>query len=63
MLFKSDIIELVAAFLKERDKEIPIVLDPVTLAKSGDPLLLPEAVHTLTSQTYAPSDSSHPQST
>lgn len=47
MLFKSEIIELVAAFLKERAHDIPIVIDPVTIAKSGDPLLLPEAIDTL----------------
>lgn len=49
MLFNSDIIELVSNFLKERAVNIPIVLDPVTLAKSGDSLLLPEAIETLTS--------------
>ncbi|MCL9683494.1 bifunctional hydroxymethylpyrimidine kinase/phosphomethylpyrimidine kinase [Legionella maioricensis] len=53
MLFNSEIIELVASFLKQRAinrperSNIPIVLDPVTLAKSGDPLLIPEAVETL----------------
>lgn len=49
MLFNSQIIELVASFLKEKAQGIPIVLDPVTLAKSGDPLLLPQAVDTLIS--------------
>ena len=49
MLFNSEIIELVASFLKQRAINIPIVLDPVTLAKSGDPLLIPEAVETLIS--------------
>ncbi len=47
MLFNSPIIELVADFLKKRAINIPIVLDPVTLAKSGDSLLLPEAIETL----------------
>ena len=47
MLFNSEIIELVAAFLKRKAKDIPIVLDPVTVAKSGDPLLLPESVDSL----------------
>ncbi|WP_298625005.1 bifunctional hydroxymethylpyrimidine kinase/phosphomethylpyrimidine kinase [uncultured Legionella sp.] len=47
MLFNSDIIELVAGFLKKRAINIPLVLDPVTLAKSGDSLLLPEAIETL----------------
>lgn len=49
MLFNSDIIELIATFLKEKAANIPIVLDPVTIAKSGDPLLLPEAVDSLKS--------------
>ena len=47
MLFNSDIIEVVASFLKEHAKGIPIVLDPVMVAKSGNPLLLPEAVQAL----------------
>lgn len=50
MLFNSEIIELVASFLKRKAMDIPIVLDPVTVAKSGEPLLLPEAVDTLISQ-------------
>jgi hydroxymethylpyrimidine/phosphomethylpyrimidine kinase len=49
MLFNSEIIELIASVLKQRAINIPIVLDPVTLAKSGDPLLVPEAVETLIS--------------
>ena len=47
MLFNSDIIEVVANFLKINAKNIPIVLDPVMMAKSGNPLLLPEAVEAL----------------
>lgn len=47
MLFNSEIIELVAHFLNKHARNIPIVLDPVMLAKSGDPLLLPEAVDTM----------------
>ena len=49
MLFNSEIIELIATVLKQRAINIPLVLDPVTLAKSGDPLLVPEAVNTLIS--------------
>ena len=49
MLFNSDIVELVASFLKTKAKGIPIVVDPVTVAKSGDSLLMPEAVESLTS--------------
>lgn len=47
MLFSSDIIELVSAYLKLNAANIPIVIDPVTIAKSGDALLLPEAIETL----------------
>jgi len=47
MLFNQEIIETVAKFLKQYAPDIPIVLDPVTVAKSGDALLLPEAVFTL----------------
>lgn len=47
MLFSADIVDLVADFLKSHAANIPIVLDPVMVAKSGDPLLHPEAVDTL----------------
>jgi hydroxymethylpyrimidine/phosphomethylpyrimidine kinase len=47
MLFKREIVELVAHFLKKRAVGIPIVLDPVMVAKSGDYLLLPDAVAAL----------------
>jgi hydroxymethylpyrimidine/phosphomethylpyrimidine kinase len=47
MLFKAEIVELVADFLKSHARDIPIVLDPVMVAKSGDPLLLPEAIESL----------------
>lgn len=50
MLFNSEIIELVSSFLKRKAIDIPIVIDPVTVAKSGDPLLLPEAVSSLITQ-------------
>lgn len=50
MLFNSEIIELVASFLKKKASTIPIVIDPVTVAKSGDPLLIPEAVNSLITQ-------------
>ncbi|KTD02561.1 bifunctional hydroxymethylpyrimidine kinase/phosphomethylpyrimidine kinase [Fluoribacter gormanii] len=50
MLFNNEIIELVSSFLKRRAIDIPVVIDPVTVAKSGDPLLLPEAVNSLIAQ-------------
>lgn len=49
MLFNSSIIQVVSEFLKINAKAIPIIIDPVMLAKSGDPLLLPEAVDALKS--------------
>lgn len=47
MLFNSEIVNLVAHYLKQNAKGIHIVVDPVMVAKSGDMLLLPEAVSTL----------------
>lgn len=47
MLFSTEIIELMVSFLKERAYSIPIVLDPVMLAKSGDILLKKDAIETL----------------
>jgi len=44
MLFSTEIIELVTAFLSNNAANIPIVLDPVMVAKSGDPLLRNDAV-------------------
>ena len=44
MLFSAPIIELIADFLQKYAKNIPIVLDPVMVAKSGNNLLLPEAI-------------------
>ncbi|WP_019217836.1 bifunctional hydroxymethylpyrimidine kinase/phosphomethylpyrimidine kinase [Legionella tunisiensis] len=49
MLFKREIIELVANFLRRYAAEIPIVLDPVLVAKSGDRLLLADALDTMRS--------------
>lgn len=50
MLFSKDIIEVVANFLAKNAKNIPIVLDPVMVAKDGSALLLPDAVDALKSQ-------------
>lgn len=47
MLFSSEIIELVTAFLRKNGDGIPIVLDPVMVAKSGDSLLQAAAVEAL----------------
>ncbi len=44
MLFSGSIIDLVADFLTHYAGSIPIVLDPVMVAKSGDSLLQPDAV-------------------
>jgi hydroxymethylpyrimidine/phosphomethylpyrimidine kinase len=47
MLFTAPIIELVAEFLSFHATDIPIVLDPVMVAKSGDYLLKADAVEIL----------------
>ncbi len=47
MLFNQEIVHLVAEFLSQHAQNIPIVLDPVMVAKSGDYLLLPEAIEAL----------------
>lgn len=47
MLFSAEIVECVAEFLQKNAKNIPIILDPVMVAKSGDSLLLPDAVNAL----------------
>ncbi|MFC3908660.1 bifunctional hydroxymethylpyrimidine kinase/phosphomethylpyrimidine kinase [Legionella dresdenensis] len=47
MLYSEEIITAVADFLKQHAQGIPVVLDPVAVAKSGAPLLLPEAVNAL----------------
>lgn len=52
MLFKQEIVELVANFLQSRAINVPIVLDPVMVAKSGDYLLLPEAVSALKKELF-----------
>jgi hydroxymethylpyrimidine/phosphomethylpyrimidine kinase len=50
MLFSTPIIELIAHFLKTNAEDIPIILDPVMVAKSGDPLLQADAIAALISQ-------------
>ena len=52
MLFSEPIIELVVSFLVQYASSIPIVLDPVMIAKSGGALLLPEAVETLKTKLF-----------
>ena len=47
MLFNSEIIDEVSSFLKKNAVGIPIIVDPVMVAKSGDRLLLKEAVEAL----------------
>ena len=47
MLFSIEIIQCVADFLEKYAKNIPIILDPVMIAKSGDSLLLPDAISIL----------------
>jgi hydroxymethylpyrimidine/phosphomethylpyrimidine kinase len=47
MLHRSEIIDLVAKVLGELAPDVPIVVDPVMVAKSGDYLLAEEAVENL----------------
>jgi hydroxymethylpyrimidine/phosphomethylpyrimidine kinase len=50
MLFSADIVCCVADFLRQYAINIPIVLDPVMVAKSGDALLQADAVSALKTQ-------------
>lgn len=50
MLFSAEIISLVANYLRVHAVGIPIILDPVMLAKSGDRLLREDAIDALISQ-------------
>jgi hydroxymethylpyrimidine/phosphomethylpyrimidine kinase len=50
MLFSTPIIKVVSDFLEKHASRIPIVLDPVMVAKSGDALLQTDAVLTLKSR-------------
>ncbi|NRA74260.1 MAG: bifunctional hydroxymethylpyrimidine kinase/phosphomethylpyrimidine kinase [Rickettsiales bacterium] len=47
MLFSTAIINSVANFLQKHAKNIPIILDPVMIAKTGGILLLPDAIRSL----------------
>lgn len=47
MLFSKEIIGLVASFLKNHASNLPIVLDPVMVSKSGHFLLKPDAIESL----------------
>lgn len=47
MLFSSEIIHLVADFLIKNAVSVPIVLDPVMVAKSGDALLRLDAINAM----------------
>lgn len=44
MLFNKEIINILVDFLQQHASAIPIVLDPVMTAKSGDSLLMPDAI-------------------
>jgi hydroxymethylpyrimidine/phosphomethylpyrimidine kinase len=47
MLHDAAVIDTVAAVLAERAPSIPLVLDPVMVAKGGAPLIQPDAIHAL----------------
>jgi hydroxymethylpyrimidine/phosphomethylpyrimidine kinase len=44
MLHNADVVSAVAEFLRGRCADIPVVVDPVMVAQSGDPLLRDDAV-------------------
>lgn len=44
MLFNEEIICLISNFLRQNANNIPIVLDPVMISKSNDPLLMPDSI-------------------
>jgi hydroxymethylpyrimidine/phosphomethylpyrimidine kinase len=44
MLYSGEIISIVARTLSDRAKKIPLVVDPVMVATSGDTLLQPDAI-------------------
>ncbi len=46
LLFSAEIVEVVASALEQLATKIPLVIDPVMIATSGDSLLQPEAVET-----------------
>ncbi len=50
MLSGREIIDLVAGFLRERASGVPVVLDPVMVATSGDRLLREDAVESVRRQ-------------
>lgn len=52
MLFTTEIIEIVSDFLLKNALNIPIVVDPVMVAKSGDDLLQKDAIHALKSMLF-----------
>ena len=47
MLHSSETIDAVCDVLDELDPELPVVIDPVMVAQSGDPLLDPDAVQSM----------------
>lgn len=47
MLHNSLLIETIAYMLEQKARHIPLILDPVMVAKGGHPLLEPDAVETL----------------
>ncbi|MBO8158295.1 bifunctional hydroxymethylpyrimidine kinase/phosphomethylpyrimidine kinase [Thermosyntropha sp.] len=52
MLYSPEIIKITASFLKQINPSIPVVLDPVMVAKSGDSLLKKEAVSRMVEELF-----------
>jgi hydroxymethylpyrimidine/phosphomethylpyrimidine kinase len=50
MLHDAAVIDMVASVLADRAPTVPLVLDPVMVAKGGAPLIQPDAIETLKSR-------------
>jgi hydroxymethylpyrimidine/phosphomethylpyrimidine kinase len=52
LLFSAEIVEVVVRVLEPRAREIPLIVDPVMIATSGDALLQPAAVESYRSRLF-----------
>src|SRR5450432_670617 len=52
LLFSPAIVEIVATIIERRAAKIPLVVDPVMIATSGDPLLQPAAIELYQSRLF-----------
>lgn len=52
MLYSAEVVQMVAETLRQRAPHVPLVVDPVMVASSGEPLLKPEAIAAYTEQLF-----------